>query len=189
MTVNESHTNPVAPMATAEPEERFILPSTAEGFVKSWVAQDLQYDESEWQTAEEMEERLLEAADFDLSPEEIRQVIAEHAPNAPHRVERTSPKPPQKLPPYPPELELLVQSGVVFLSALGPTWMLRRCTTCGKLDGSCGHSNATEELAVRSPENELDVVCTTGCRVGPDPRARAANDRGADARKAEVPCT
>ena len=78
-------TNGETPMPVAEPEVRFVLPDTAEGCVKRWVAQDSQFDESEWQTAEEMEERLLEAADFSVTPEEAKRIVAQHAPNAPHQ--------------------------------------------------------------------------------------------------------
>jgi hypothetical protein len=61
--------------------------TSPEGVVERWVAQDSQYDESEWRTAEEMEECLLEAADFSVTPEEATRIVAQHAPNAPRRTD------------------------------------------------------------------------------------------------------
>ena len=152
--------DPVAPISVAEPEVRFVLPDTAEGCVKRWVAQDSDSDVSERRTVEEMAEDLAAARDFDLSHEEIGQVIAQYAPNAPHRVECITSKPSRKLtfdlpskPPYPPELEPLVQSGVAFISDYG-SYMVKRCKTCGKFDG-CGHNNSYETPAIDYTTHEL----------------------------------
>lgn len=154
MTLTASDTNWVAPVPSEEPELRFVLPDTAEGCVKEWVAEDVDYDVSERRTVEEMEECLTEAVDFDLSQKEIKQIVAEHAPNAPHRVACITPKAASK-PPYPAELEPLVQSGVAFLSDDGHFWLMNRCLTCGTFDGACGHTNTY--LASATDDMELSI--------------------------------
>jgi hypothetical protein len=166
MTVTASDTNRVAPMLVAEPEAWFVLPDTAEGCVKRWVAQDVDYDVSERRTVEEMEEDLAEARDFDLSQKEIKQIVAQYAPNAPHRVECVTPKLPSR-PPYPAELEPLVQSGAAFLSDNGHSWQVKRCMTCGTFDGACGHNKSYEALAV---DEDINKLTSTGRQaVGLDP--------------------
>jgi hypothetical protein len=87
MTATTSDTNPAVLIPVAEPEAWFVLPDTAEGCVKKWVAEDVDYDVSERRTVEEMEEGLLEAADFSVTPEEAKRIVAQYAPNAPRRAE------------------------------------------------------------------------------------------------------
>src|SRR5690349_7575480 len=127
MTATALDTNPVTPIPVSK-RDPIDFPDTPEGLVDYWVAQDAQFDESEWRTAEEMEECLLEAIDFTLTPEEARRIVAKHAPNAPHIVDakvatpaatpvdtpKVTPKA-DDVPPCPPELAPLVQSGTVFL--------------------------------------------------------------------------
>jgi hypothetical protein len=153
MTVTASDTNPGAAIPVAEPEVRFVLPDTAEGLVKKWVAEDADYDLSERRSVEEMEEGLAMAADFFLTSLGIKEIVAKYAPNAPHRVECITPKSASKAP-YPAELEPLVQSGVAFI--LENRWcMVKRCMTCGTFDGSCGHNNSYQTPAVDSGTHEL----------------------------------
>lgn len=144
-------TNGETPMPVAEPEVRFVLPDTAEGCVKKWVAEDVDYDVSERRTVEEMEEGLLEAADFSVTPEEASCIVAQYAPNAPHRV--VAVVVPKSAPPYPPEMEPLVQSGVAFVSDDGHFWLMNRCLTCGTYDGACGHS----ETHFTRPDNDMEL--------------------------------
>lgn len=71
------------------PDANFGLPSTPEAMVESWVTQDSKVDKSERRTVEEMEENLVEAVDFYVTPEQAKAIVAQYAPNAPHRANDT----------------------------------------------------------------------------------------------------
>jgi hypothetical protein len=138
--------------------------TSPEGVVERWVAEDLQFDESEWRTAEEMEEYLLEAADFDVTLEEAKRIVAQYAPNAPHKVVVGGVVVPKDAPPYPPEMEPLVQSGVAFVVSDGHyghhRWVMNGCLTCGTYDGACGHNNTY----LSSPFDSDDMKLTLSGR-------------------------
>ena len=105
--------------------------------VKDWVADDLQYDESERMTSETMVDNLYHDKTLpDLSEDEIKRVVAKHAPNAPRKQAEVPQAAPaivaqKKLPPYPAELKPLIESGVAYSE--DGVWLLERCRVCGKL--------------------------------------------------------
>jgi hypothetical protein len=201
MTATALDTN-LVPSPPPELDVKFVLPDTPEGTVDCWVAEDSQFDESEWRTVEEMEEDLLEAIDFTLSPEEARRIVAQHAPNAPHR-ECVAPKVPNTniapnanvtptanvkptpnvKPPYPPELEPLIQSGVVFLK--WGVWSINKCFNCGKVGDICGHRfnyevNAVGPMNQLTGEAQLPLGTATGTTI-PSPMSGWWNSfKGAD---------
>jgi hypothetical protein len=113
--------------------------------VQRWAAEDVEVELPERRSFEEMVEALRDAAEYrgaDLSVSQLKEIVSEYAPNAPH----TAPNAPHtvqpKTPPYPPELTPLIESGVAVLD--GNYWNVKRCTKCGQFKTSCCGEIKTE---------------------------------------------
>ena len=116
------------------PEPPFNRPAAIDA-VKDWLAEEEaeELDPSERKTYESMVYDLREAADArgsDLTEAEIKQIVAQYAPNALHGEAHTV-----VVPPYPSALEPLVQSGIAFVH--DTTWLVKRCMNCGKFANTC----------------------------------------------------
>jgi len=140
---------------TAESEEPGPLTENeAIHVVQSWIAQDAEYELPERRTFEEMTETLQDAADVrgsEISTSAFKDIVAKYAPDAPHRLDAPS-KGKDAVPPYPPELRPLVESG--FARFEDGYWLVKRCTKCGQYKNEC--CGRTELVsAVRQGEKEL----------------------------------
>ncbi len=81
----------------------------------------------------------------------FKDIVAKYAPDAPHRLDAPS-KGKDAVPPYPPELRPLVESG--FARFEDGYWLVKRCTKCGQYKNEC--CGRTELVsAVRQGEKEL----------------------------------
>jgi AAA domain len=126
-----------------EPEP--LTEEEAISVVQSWVEQDAEVELSERRAFEEMVSDLQDAAEYrgsNIAVSRFKEIVKQHAPNAPH----TPPDVPHtvqpKTPPYPPELTPLIESGVAVLE--GNYWHVKRCTKCGQFKTSCCGEIKTE---------------------------------------------
>ena len=106
--------------------------------VQRWVAEDEEVELSERRTHEEMTEELQEAADArgsKVSASRFAEIVSTFAPNAPHRRDDAPSFTESGVPPYPPELVPLIESGVAFHEH--DHWFIYHCTKCGNFRTQC----------------------------------------------------
>src|SRR5271165_2241823 len=133
-------------VVAAEPEvvvqPKIELPTQIDGplteseaiqLIQKWTAEDQEVELSEQRTVEEMVTSLHEAAEdrgSDVPGSRLQQIVKQHAPNAPRKIDVPEPAQIKTSLPYPAELAKLVQTGVAFVQS--DHWFAHRCTNCGQ---------------------------------------------------------
>jgi len=138
-------------VVAAEPEvvvqPKIELPTQIDGplteseaiqLIQKWTAEDQEVELSEQRTVEEMVTSLHEAAEdrgSDVPGSRLQQIVKQHAPNAPRKIDVPEPAQIKTSLPYPAELAKLVQTGVAFVQS--DHWFAHRCTNCGQFKTKC----------------------------------------------------
>lgn len=99
--------------------------------VQKWVAEDV--DNPDSMSAQEMVIRLKEMVEYrppksPIPNERLADIVKTYAPNAPH-------KPVTIVHPHPPELTLLINSGIARFKY--NRWFVNRCDGCGQFKNTC----------------------------------------------------